>query len=249
MRSVPKASRKPKGSPDKKAAEPTPTDSEDIAAGTPDVQRPPFAVLDGAPSLIDLQAFAGLYEADLPVGTQRPPSGGVGVMPIELRDGALVILDPRGYEFGLEPVGTDTFRLVHPGIPHEVTAHFARRDGIPQSVRFFDPTTDPPMEAPQQRVPAADLQDLARLTGSYRSPDLLNDLPVRLELNGGQLEMVWGIDEQRRPIHLLEDGRLTTHSPGMQCQLIVDRDDAGRAQGFRYEGHRVWGLPFERIVD
>ncbi len=195
---------------------------------------------------IPLERIAGLYPADAPVGTRPPPSGGVGVDRMKLEDGALTYEHHGGYRFPLEPCGVNVFELQ--GLGRPVRAYFETAESGQPAYRVWDPEqTGDDLSDPVERVPDLTADDLHRFTGSYRSPSLVRDVPLRIVAEESRLFLEWGVDRRRAELFPLDDRRLTTWTDGrygMQCNLVFPA--GGGAQEFRYDGHRVWNLRFVR---
>ncbi|MFT5424737.1 MAG: CubicO group peptidase (beta-lactamase class C family) [Phycisphaerales bacterium] len=211
--------------------------------------RPVFEPLGRAMEPDELAEFCGYWAADLPVGIDVPPSGGVGVCEVRRSGQELVMDDPRGVQFGLVPQGGDVFRLTYSSIEHEILLEFERdNQGRVVSCWAWDETMPTERGVSSLRCPPQTRALLEPYAGAYKCADLIRDTPIRLELNdAGELEMVWAVEPRRIRAWVLADGRVTVYGPDMQCAWVPGLDDQGRVDSITYEGHRVWGLEFSRV--
>ena len=229
--------------PAKPKTEPTP-DSE--TAPEPIHAQPEVAMSTHA-----LQRFAGLYPADATVGSHKPPSGGVGVDRIELRDGKLVYVVYNGYVIHLKPIAESVLEMT--GLDRPIQLRFSGLNTPRPGYVALDPHENQgrPSETVVYRLPELSQTEKDAFCGSYQSPTLIHAIPIKILSEGGQLWMQWGIKQKRTQLHYLGNGMLTSWQSGggkgMQCNLVFEKDETGNILGFKYDGHRVWNLPFRRL--
>jgi CubicO group peptidase (beta-lactamase class C family) len=197
-------------------------------------------------SMEQMDNFVGTYRAEAAVGGRRPPSGGVGVNKIKLEDGNLVGIRYDGSRFNLHPVSPMVLAV----------------EDSPMEFQFVDLGTDKPgfsfvnlkeetnSNEIAYRIPKLSPKELEQFCGNYTSPTLMNSIPIEIFCDNKKLLMKWGIEKNIAELHYLEDGRLTTYVEGpitgMQCNLVLKRNEKGEVTGFNYDGHRVWNLYFEK---
>lgn len=228
---------------DPDASSPDAASDAESAASPPD----PPAPLD----LMEIPrtTLAGLYPADGTVGQRTPPSGGVGVDRLELSRGALTYVHHQGSRFDLERFDTNVFDLL--GLGRPLRLYFSRPSGEPPHYRVWDPqVTGDDLSDPVSRLADLTAEEAQRFVGTFRSPDLVHDVPVEIVREGTRLFFTWGVERRRAEVFHVGDARLSTWKKGphgMQCNLVFPRE--GPADSFTYEGHRVWHLRFDRTVE
>ena len=68
-------------------------------------------------AIADLKKFIGIYPANAPVGSHKPPSGGVGVDKIILNEDKLQYIVYNGYTIDLKPISINVLEMIGIGRP------------------------------------------------------------------------------------------------------------------------------------
>lgn len=214
-------------------------ESSDSTAPSPGESAAPAYLELGAD---EMQVYCGRYPADLPVGRDRPPHGGVGVVDIVVEDDQLVLRFQDG-DVPLKVIDHDTLDAIGIGVP--VKLRFENLGTSGQHFSFDNPTGHF-RALPLVRIEEPDVATLDAFVGSYQAPELPGDAPIRITREGTRMFMHWGIRQVTREVFLVGRDRLTTYASDMQCNLVFTFDNDGRPDSFSYEGHRVWNLRFDR---
>ncbi len=214
-------------------------------------ENPPFVE---QPELVlsqtQLQKFVGTYPADAPVGSHVPPSGGVGVDQIVLEDNKLKYVLYNGYKINLKPINDNTLEMT--GVGRPIQLRFNDLESNKPGLTVADPLVNngEPCETIYQ-TPEIPLKKIREYCGQYKSPTLINSIPIQIIAEDEELYIQWGILEKRAKLHYLGNDRFTAYqsgnNSGMQCNLVIKRHSNGEINGLSYEGHRVWNLFFEKI--
>ncbi len=201
-------------------------------------------------SVDELRKFVGTFRADAPVGSHVPPSGGVGVDKIILKDGKLQYVLYNGYTIDLKPVGKDLLEMT--GIGRPVQLHFSNLNTEQTGIRFADPFVNNgiPSEEVTYKIPKTTPPELEKYCGKFAIPTISNSIPIEIMSEEGVLYMQWGILKKRSQLYYLGNDILTSWqsgNAGMQCNLVFKRSTNHEIMGFHYDGHRIWNLYLEKL--
>ncbi len=193
-----------------------------------------------------LDNFIGSYRAEAAVGGRKPPSGGVGANQIKLQDGHLVGIRYDGLKFNLYPIGPNVLAVEDSPIEF----HFVGLGTDKPGFRFINLQEENNRNDIAYRLSKPSPGELKQICGDYRSPTLLNSIPIEILWYNEKLFMKWGSEKNLAELHYLKDDLLTAYVEdpiaAMQCNLVLKRNAEGQITGFNYDGNRVWNLFFEK---
>lgn len=197
-----------------------------------------------------LEKFTGTYPAGAPVGSVTPPSGGVGVDKIVLKDEKLQYVLYNGYEINLKPINDTILEMI--GVGRPIQLHFNNLNQKNKYITVADPFVNNGEMSKELtfEIPVLSINELQKFTGAYQVPNLPRAIPIKILLEGNNLYMQWGILNKRSKLYYLGDDIFSSWQSGnnaMQCNLIFTRDKEGKINGFKYDGHRAWNLQFYKI--
>ncbi|WP_299361796.1 serine hydrolase [Winogradskyella sp.] len=197
-----------------------------------------------------LKKFIGVYPGDAPVGSQKPPSGGVGVDKIVLREAKLKYILYNGYEIDLKPINDTILEMT--GVGRPIQLYFNDLNTNKTSIAFADPLVNNGKLSNElsHQIPKLSRDELQKFAGQYKVSTLARSIPIKIMQEQNDMYMYWGSLNKKSKLYYLGNNIFTTWQSGnsaMQCNLIFSTDENGEVNGLKYDGHRVWNLQFDKI--